>query len=506
MIASFIARCIAERVLPADFAGNLVIPDSKHLGAKTQVGLLTRAKMQMQCARPGSAEVLEVDRLKGSVRDILELYLHNSQIKEACHQVWALASPYFHHEVIKQVVSTAYHCTEQEQTSILRLFHGLISSGTISKAQVSQGIERCLHSLEQEHHPDAAAVLLLFVRSAMRCDAVDSELSDRVHSTVRSATDMCCSPPRASFCQQHTPANLTLSSPEQASGLHAALHAVQGLLAADSSTQDCAQSLLSAPGAPQHFLSLCLRAAKGGSADSDSSEQCTAVAEVLRALSEGGAVSPADIESAFCHALLRELCLQDSAHSKWLSLCLCRLVSSRVLSPVSISTITAACQAAGTLNPLAAAALQQASSGWRTLCAEDTGKRPPPRSGQGLRRAQHAATRGAQALQVEIDLIVSQLLEQRIELKPAAHRVAAMNTPYMGPCLVTAVFARCTQRQLPIACSFLATLCASGALTQAQLRTGIQRAVQHTHSSTAAQLISAPVSYTPLTLPTTRQE
>lgn len=59
---------------------------------------------------------------------------------------------------------------------------------------------------------------------------------------------------------------------------------------------------------------------------------------------------------------------------------------------------------------------------------QGTGKRAPVRSGQGLKRAQHAASRGVGSLTQEIELIVGHLIEGTLTVEVAADKISAMNT------------------------------------------------------------------------------
>jgi len=133
--------------------------------------------------------------------------------------------------------------------------------------------------------------------------------------------------------------------------------------------------------------------------------------DVLAGLANAGAVSTQEFECVFCHALTRELQLQDAAHGEWIARCLAELVSARVLSPLSVSTISTACEAAGSGEEVISV-LERSKKLWK---AKKT-------FAAGLRRAQRHATRGAVQVQQEISNQGLQVVMRLIWSHKDSHR------------------------------------------------------------------------------------
>jgi len=484
LIAGVVARAIKDNVLPPDFAANLVSLDSVELdqrqtSAKSQVGLLAKAKLKLNSQRQRRASVGEafsvghelrrVELLKAAVTAIITEYKVTAEMKEAAHAVWALDSPFFHHEVVKQIVTLAYDSSREEQHNLQLLFQAMISSGLISQEQASQGLDRCLQQLEDSEldSPGAAGVLGTFCESARRYDALAAPLAASLPASL-----VAQSPPAAEL-RAVTMGNSTQCHCPGA--LQAATNALTSLKDPALGSVACTGVLLSVSGAPMQFVSLALRLDAWG-------PRLEAI-DVLAELANAGAVSTQEFECVFCHALTRELQLQDAAHGEWIARCLAELVSARVLSPLSVSTISTACEAAGSGEEVISV-LERSKKLWK---AKKT-------FAAGLRRAQRHATRGAVQVQQEISNQVAGLASgDAIDL--VAQRLAQMNTPYMAPEIVVAIFRlhlEKTDAVLAVCVLFITSMCANGLLSQNQLSCGIKKVVESEAAAIPnAQLISA---------------
>lgn len=148
-VAQFLARAVADEVLPPSFLGDAEV---ERLGGDIIKQARTLLSMKHGTARlekvwgPGSAQA-PVEELKVSIDMIIqELFLSND-LAEALRCVRELAVPHFHHEVVKRAIVHGIDHNDRERALASALFKDLNAAEILSQDQAARGFARVKEAL-----------------------------------------------------------------------------------------------------------------------------------------------------------------------------------------------------------------------------------------------------------------------------------------------------------------------------------------------------------------------
>jgi len=142
-IATFVARCVVDEVLPPAFLSDIVVCDLGGEIVERAKRMLSREHGHALLARGwGPGDGRPVEDLKVAVDLIMQEFLLSGDKVEADRCIHELNSAYFHHEIIKRGVTISLEKTEDERESMKELFFYLFSNETVSQAQFVQGFNR----------------------------------------------------------------------------------------------------------------------------------------------------------------------------------------------------------------------------------------------------------------------------------------------------------------------------------------------------------------------------
>jgi len=480
LIAELVARAISDSVLPGDFAGRCIrspahdslapelpdgeeldlgapaldVPDHKvytaELSNVARVGLLARAKLKVVTGRTAplssTGSVRSLDELKGSIDAVLSEYLLSRDLREASQALWELRMPYFHHEVVKQILVLAI--ASSGRMAVLRVFlSALVTSGMITQDQMIQGMQRVVAQLDGDliKYPQAYQVLAYFV-------CLDGlELPLDFVNTLPEAVRMHMSPHVAEEQELRAPPG----SPQhkQVQKVKESVEGAIDELLRSWSVVGAAEMLRRFRGtkAAAYFAESAIIAACQGS-----EVQCDLVSHALHTLQQSG-----DAKEGFCEgedSLLDVSALEDGItrvlqggkgvcddeQGENLAKFLARLVHEKTLPPSSVVQLA---------HPLrrgsgAASVMQMV----RTLVSRDMEGRAAPLGGvagggKGLRRSSHLQERDHVTYARQASRrILADYFDMMINCDAATTAVVKLNSPYIHHELVRAAVVTSIQR------------------------------------------------------------
>jgi len=143
MAAAFLARAVVDEILPPAFLADPVV-----VGIGGDVVQLTRLilSQEHQYSRVeriwGPGDGRPVKELKIAMDQLLSEYLLSGDLIEAARCTRELASPHFHHELVKRAVVLVLDKPEGEQLKMSRLLKDLHACEILSPTQVLQGFDK----------------------------------------------------------------------------------------------------------------------------------------------------------------------------------------------------------------------------------------------------------------------------------------------------------------------------------------------------------------------------
>ena len=156
--ARFLARAVSDEILPPAFVSDEFTRRTAGMVVDDAIALLTTEHSHERLARMFHINgAFSVPELKREVADIVAEYITNNDADEAVLSWKELAVPYFAHELIKKVITSALEHIKSDGevgmiiTQVTRLFRSLKSSGTVTSSQIRLGFERtreCLADLK----------------------------------------------------------------------------------------------------------------------------------------------------------------------------------------------------------------------------------------------------------------------------------------------------------------------------------------------------------------------
>ncbi|EIE18312.1 MA3-domain-containing protein [Coccomyxa subellipsoidea C-169] len=151
-IAAFIARAVADNVLPPAFVEDIPADELDDVGVvKVRSGELLREPGAGERLANiwGSGAGLVLEETHAAMGRLLKEYVRSGDSAEVEKGLRALAVPFFHHEFVRQAVVIALHNTPK-QDSILQLLGGFAESGFLSTTQLVRGFQRVADNLERD--------------------------------------------------------------------------------------------------------------------------------------------------------------------------------------------------------------------------------------------------------------------------------------------------------------------------------------------------------------------
>ena len=142
-LAQFVARGIADEVLPKSFLEGQVGP--RHGAKVLDSARATYAGAQNASALSkiwGPGDGRPVAGLKREISLLLGEYYLGGDLEEATRCARELASPYYMHELVKQAVVSSIDKTPAEHEAAIALMKHLIAEQILRPAQLVQGFER----------------------------------------------------------------------------------------------------------------------------------------------------------------------------------------------------------------------------------------------------------------------------------------------------------------------------------------------------------------------------
>uniref|UniRef100_A0A6T6W0K3 MI domain-containing protein n=1 Tax=Bicosoecida sp. CB-2014 TaxID=1486930 RepID=A0A6T6W0K3_9STRA len=176
-IAAFLARAVADEVLPPAFLSDKLVED---LGGPIIEAAKLRLSMKHGMARlehvwgPG-AEVMPVEELKGSLDMLIKEYYDSSDIDEVSRSLRELNVQHFHHEFVKRTLTSAIERTDREADLAAKLLNHLVGAGMVTEVQAQKGFARTREvlpdlSLDNPSAPASFATLVEACRTFLGAD------------------------------------------------------------------------------------------------------------------------------------------------------------------------------------------------------------------------------------------------------------------------------------------------------------------------------------------------
>lgn len=183
LISQFLARAIADEVLPPSF---LCDPYIERLGGEVVEHAKILLSIQHGLVRLnhvwGITPKSSVQELKNETKLILQEFLSSSDIDEACRCIKNLDVPFFHHEVVKRAVVLSLDYREREQAMMSSLLAELYAREIISSVQVEKGFRALFQSIQdlELDSPGASNILQVFLAQAVKDECISQESADKV--------------------------------------------------------------------------------------------------------------------------------------------------------------------------------------------------------------------------------------------------------------------------------------------------------------------------------------
>lgn len=150
-LAQFVARGLADEVLPKSFLDGQFQPGPRHGAKVLDSARATYAGAQNASALSkiwGPGDGRPVAGLKREISLLLGEYYLGGDLEEATRCARELASPYYMHELVKQAVVSSIDKTPAEHEAAIALMKHLIAEQILRPAQLVQGFERTLERMD----------------------------------------------------------------------------------------------------------------------------------------------------------------------------------------------------------------------------------------------------------------------------------------------------------------------------------------------------------------------
>lgn len=178
LLAQFLARCVADEVIPPVFLNNSYIAE---LAGK----IIDHAKVLLSIKHGlvrlervwGLNMSSSVEELKIEIKMLLLEYMSSSDCTEAVDLLRRLNIPFFHHEFVKRGIVLSMEKKEREQAMISILFKELVKNEVVSSKQVILGFQRLYQEVKDISldNPDGATVLGIFANQAVEDGIMTAE-------------------------------------------------------------------------------------------------------------------------------------------------------------------------------------------------------------------------------------------------------------------------------------------------------------------------------------------
>ncbi|XP_058852841.1 programmed cell death protein 4-like isoform X1 [Acipenser ruthenus] len=186
MLGQFIARAIADHVLPADYLeGYKGKVDCDHvrvtLNRAAVLLSIKRGRLRLDNVWGVGGGQRPVKELVKEMNLLLEEYLFSEDAKEAERCVRELEVPHFHHELVYEAVVKAVESMNRESPKrIMKLLKSFWESGLVTADQMIQGFKR-VFSMTQDLHldiPNCYPALESFVELCYLEGVISKQLHD----------------------------------------------------------------------------------------------------------------------------------------------------------------------------------------------------------------------------------------------------------------------------------------------------------------------------------------
>lgn len=174
-VAKFIARAIADDLVPPSFAVNFDLDSAETLNVrramKKAAGLVKNPQGLSRLAYVWgiSGARSSVEELKAQIEMVIGEYLDTGYVSEAERCIREMHASYYHHELVYSVVRTAVESDKQADIeSLSDLLKHLIVSSIVSECQLQMGIDRIVEDIEDIaiDTPNAAKTFTSFCQHA----------------------------------------------------------------------------------------------------------------------------------------------------------------------------------------------------------------------------------------------------------------------------------------------------------------------------------------------------
>jgi len=170
-LARFLARCVADEVIPPSFLmDQFIVQLGGEIVEQAKVFLnMKHNSIRLEHIWGTSGNVLPVDELKEQIDLIIREYVISSDLSEALTCIRVLNVPHFHHEIVKRAIVIGMDHHEKEREMISQLLSSLCSNEILSKPQLLDGYSRCVKALQDLalDAPNAESVLRVFIMQSV---------------------------------------------------------------------------------------------------------------------------------------------------------------------------------------------------------------------------------------------------------------------------------------------------------------------------------------------------
>jgi len=170
ILSQFLSRAVVDELLPPSF-----LADPAVQGAGDEVVEQSMRKLSLNHGTVriekvwGPGDGRPVEELKQALDQLLLEFLSNGDTAEATRCVHELATPHFHHELVKRAVVNAMDKGAGAQASMSGLLKHLAEQQLLSTEQTVQGFQRLIQIIDELilDTPSAKAVLSGFLERAV---------------------------------------------------------------------------------------------------------------------------------------------------------------------------------------------------------------------------------------------------------------------------------------------------------------------------------------------------
>lgn len=186
-IAQFLARAVADEVLPPAFLSDPLIEGMGGEIVEQAKVLLSIKHGLVRLERVwGPSDGSSVEVLKEEIKMMLEEFLSSSDMDEVCVCVKRLNVPHFHHEIIKRAIVIAMDKKDREKAMMSSLFAEMYAREIISAQQMTLGFQRLYEALPdlELDTPGATKILEIFATQALKDGCLTPESLQEVKAKV----------------------------------------------------------------------------------------------------------------------------------------------------------------------------------------------------------------------------------------------------------------------------------------------------------------------------------